>query len=70
MIELIEMQCGMFLRLFGIGGRLLRGVKSLYVGSKACVRVGNEVSEWFPLRVRLRQGCVMLRGCSICILEW
>ena len=27
-----------------IGGRLLRGVKSLYVGSKACVRVGNEVS--------------------------
>ena len=31
------------LRLCGIGGRLLRGVKSLYVGSKACVRVGNEV---------------------------
>ena len=47
------------LRLYGIGGRLLRGVKSLYVGSKACVRVGNEVSEWFPVRVRLRQGCVM-----------
>ena len=38
------------LRLYGIGGRLLQGVKSLYVGSKACVRVGNEV----------RQGCVML----------
>ena len=33
------------LRLNGIGGRLLRGVKSLYVGSKACVKVGNEVSE-------------------------
>ena len=47
------------LRLYGIGGRLLRGVKSLYVGSKAWVRVGNEVSEWFPVRVRLRQGCVM-----------
>ena len=41
------------LRLYGIGGRLLQGVKSLYVGSKACVRVGNEV------RVGLRQGCVM-----------
>ena len=25
-------------------------------GSKACVRVGNEVSEWFPVRVGLRQG--------------
>ena len=47
------------LRLNRIGGRLLRGVKSLYVGSKACVRVGNEVSEWFPVRVGLRQGCVM-----------
>ena len=30
-------------RLYGIGGRLLLGVKSLYVGSKECVRVGNEV---------------------------
>ena len=47
------------LRLYGIGGRLLRGVKSLYVGSKACVRVGNEVSEWLPVRVGLGQGCVM-----------
>ena len=47
------------LRLSGIGGRLLRGVKSLYVHSKACARVRNEVSEWFPVRVGLRQGCVM-----------
>ena len=47
------------LRLYGIGVRLLGGVESLYVGSKACVRVGNEVSEWFPVRVGLRQGCVM-----------
>ena len=41
------------LRLNEIGGRLLRGMRSLYVGSKACARVGNEV------RVGLRQGCVM-----------
>ena len=59
------------LRLYGIGGRLLQGVKSLYVGSKACVRVGYEVSEWFPVRVGLRQGCVCCLGSSICILmEW
>ena len=45
------------LRLYGIGGRLLRGVKSFYVGSKACARVGNEVSEWFPVRVGLRRMC-------------
>ena len=31
----------------------------MYVGSKACVRVGNELSEWFPVRVGLRQECVM-----------
>ena len=30
-----------------MGGRLLQGVKSLYVGSKACVRVGNEVMSGF-----------------------
>ena len=29
------------------------------MGSNACVRVGNEVSEWFPVRVGLRRGCVM-----------
>ena len=47
------------LRLYGIGGRLLKGVKSFYVNSRACVRVGNSVSDWFPVRVGLRQGCVM-----------
>ena len=31
-------------------------MKSLHVGSKACVRVGNEVSEWFPVRVGLETG--------------
>ena len=30
------------------------------MGSKACVGVGIEVSEWFPVRVGLRQGYVML----------
>ena len=30
-------------------------MKRLYCGSKACVWVGNEVSEWFPVRVGLRQ---------------
>ena len=27
--------------------------------SRACVRVGNDVSEWFSVNVGLRQGCVM-----------
>ena len=47
------------LRSYGVDGRLLKAVKNLYVGSKAYVRVGNELSEWFPVRVGLRRGCVM-----------
>ena len=34
-------------------------MQSFYVDSRTCVRVGNDVSEWFPVNVGLRQGCVM-----------
>ena len=38
---------------------MLKAVPSFYVDSRACIRVGNDVSEWFPVNVGLRQGCVM-----------
>ncbi|XP_068234374.1 uncharacterized protein [Palaemon carinicauda] len=38
------------MRLYGICGRLLQAVKILYIGNKVCIRIGNEVSEWFPMR--------------------
>ena len=47
------------LRVYGVGGKLLKAVQSFNVDSRACVRVGNDVSEWFPVNVVLRQGCVM-----------
>ena len=47
------------LRVYGVGGKLLKSVQSFYIDSRACVRVGNDVSEWFPVNVGLRQGCVM-----------
>ena len=47
------------LRVYGVGGKLLTAVQSFYVDSRACVRVGDDVSEWFPVNVGLRQGCVM-----------
>ena len=47
------------LRVYGVGGKLLKAVQSFYVDSRARVRVGNYVNEWFPVNVRLRQGCVM-----------
>jgi len=47
------------LRMYGVGGNLLKAVKSFYDGSKACVRVENQMSDCFPVNVGLRQGCVM-----------
>ena len=47
------------LRVYGVRGKLLKAVQSFYVDSRACVRVGNDVSESFPVNVGLRQGCVM-----------
>ena len=47
------------LRVYGVGGKLLKAVQSFYVDSRACVRVGNDVSEWFPVNIGLRQGCVL-----------
>ena len=41
------------------GGKLLKAVQSFYEDCSACVRVGNDVSKWFPVNVGLRQGCVM-----------
>ena len=47
------------LRVYGVGGKLLKAVQSFYVDSRACVWEGNSVSEWFLVNVGLRQGCVM-----------
>merc|ERR1711888_425040 len=47
------------MRIYGIGGRVLRGIMSFYDMGRACVRVGSKVSESFEVRVGLRQGCVM-----------
>ena len=46
-------------REYGVGGKLLKAVQSFYIDSRACVRVRNDVSEWLPVNVGLRQGCVM-----------
>ena len=46
-------------RVYGVGGKLLKAVQSFNVESWACVRVGNDVSEWFLVNVGLRLGCVM-----------
>ena len=47
------------LTVYGVLGKILKAVQSFYKESRACVRVGNDVSEWFPFIVGCRQGCVM-----------
>ena len=47
------------LRVYRVGGKLLKAVQIFYLDSRTYVRVGNGVSEWFPVNVGLRQGCVM-----------
>ena len=45
--------------IYGINGKLLKVVQSLYERSEACVRVCREEGEWFRVGVGLQQGCVM-----------
>ena len=39
------------LGVYRVVGKLLKAVQSFYVDSRACVRVGNDVSDWFPVNV-------------------
>ena len=45
------------LRVYGVGGKLLKAVRSFFINSRVCVRVGNDVSEWFLVNVGLRRLC-------------
>ena len=47
------------LSVYGLDEQLIQGVKSLYCESKACVRVGEELTDWFDISMGVRQGCVM-----------
>ena len=48
------------LRVYRVGGKLLKAGQSFYVDSRACVWVGNDVCEWcFLVNGGLREGCVM-----------
>ena len=43
----------------GGGGKLLNGIKSMYVDSLACVSVKEGESERFRIDSGMRQGCIM-----------
>ena len=45
--------------MYDVGGKLLIGIKSMYVDSSACVRVKWSESERFRIDSGVRQGCIM-----------
>ena len=56
---------------YGVGEKLWKAVQYFYIDSRACVWVGNDVSEWFRVNVGLRQGCVMSPWLfNVCIYGW
>ena len=42
-----------------VGGKLLSGIKSMYVDSLACVRIKGGESEQFWIDSGVIQGCIM-----------
>ena len=47
------------LRMYDVGGKLLYGIKNVYVSSVACIRVKGCESECFMINSGVRQGCIM-----------
>ena len=45
--------------MYDVGGKLLNGIKSMYVHSLACVKVKGGVSECFRINSGVRQGCIL-----------
>jgi hypothetical protein len=41
---------------YGVEMGLIRAVRSMYDGSKACVRVNGMLSGWFEVKQGVRQG--------------
>ena len=47
------------LRMYDLEGKLLGGIKKMYVDSLACVRVKKGDSEWFTINSGVRKGSIM-----------
>ena len=47
------------MRIYDVEGKLLSGIKSMYVDSSACARVKEGESERFRIVGGVRQGCIM-----------
>ena len=42
-----------------MGGKLLNGIKSMYIDSSVCIRVKGGESKQFRIDSKVREGCIM-----------
>ena len=47
------------LKQYGVKRRLLKAVQGLYKDSEATVKVGEEMTDWFEVQRKVKQGCPM-----------
>ena len=47
------------LGMYDVGGKLLNGLKSMYVNSLVCVRVKGGENDCFRINSGVRQGCIL-----------
>ncbi len=47
------------LKVYGLGGLVMKGIKAFYREVNACVKIAGELSDSFAFGVGVRQGCVM-----------
>ena len=57
------------LRMYGVGGKLLKAVQSFCKENTTCVWVGNDVSDWFLVDGLLRRLCDVSMV-VLCIYGW
>ena len=57
------------IRISGTPPKLCHLLELLYSDSESCVRVGNDLSEWFSIASSVRQGCVVAPDLFNCVID-
>ena len=55
---------------YGIPGKIINIIRNTYKGSKARVRIGTEVTDWFCVETGVRQGCVWSPLLFGILIDW
>lgn len=53
----------------GLRGKMFNAITSLYSSVKSCVKLNNMYTDWFDVRVGLRQGCCISPNIFNCFID-